>query len=41
LKKLRWLKELNFVEGVEVGEGGEEYHAFINSLGLKPQAIDF
>ncbi len=32
------LKRLSLVEEVE---GVEDYHVFINSLGFKPQAIEF
>jgi hypothetical protein len=38
---LKGLKKLNTVEGVEEVEGVEDYHVFINSLGFKPQAIEF
>jgi hypothetical protein len=38
LRKLKRLKGLSLVEEVEVVE---DYHVFINSLGFKPQAIEF
>jgi hypothetical protein len=41
LKRLKGLKKPNTVEGVEGVEGVEDYHVFINSLGFKPQAIEF
>ena len=34
-------KGVEEVEGVEEAKGVEDYHVFINSLGFKPQAIEF
>ena len=40
-KALKKLKGLSLVEEVEAVEVVEDYHVFINSLGFKPQAIEF
>jgi len=39
--ELKGLKKPNTVEEVEGVEEVEDYHVFFNSLGFKPQAIEF
>ena len=35
------VEEVEEVVGVEEAKGVDDYHVFINSLGFKPQAIEF